>query len=63
MRLSGRDINLEILRVEGYRKFCNKLWNATKFAMLKFEEGWVPSESAQVNLYTLVQEHAILTLI
>lgn len=46
----GRDINLEILRVEGYRKFCNKLWNATKFAMLKFEEGWVPEVSSKVRL-------------
>ncbi|KAF8308576.1 hypothetical protein DL93DRAFT_2171021 [Clavulina sp. PMI_390] len=43
----GRDINLEILRVEGYRKFCNKLWNATKFAMLKFEDGWVPEPTAK----------------
>ncbi|KAK4704184.1 valyl-tRNA synthetase, partial [Phenoliferia sp. Uapishka_3] len=34
---AGRDINLEILRVEGYRKFCNKLWNATKFAMAKLD--------------------------
>ncbi|KIK77445.1 hypothetical protein PAXRUDRAFT_834980 [Paxillus rubicundulus Ve08.2h10] len=39
----GRDINLEILRVEGYRKFCNKVFNATKFAMLKFELDFVPS--------------------
>ncbi|KAJ7714891.1 tRNA synthetases class I-domain-containing protein [Mycena maculata] len=33
----GRDINLEIMRVEGYRKFCNKIFNATKFAMLKLD--------------------------
>lgn len=46
----GRDINLEIQRVEGYRKFCNKLWNATKFAMLKFEDGWVPEATSKVRV-------------
>lgn len=35
----ARDINLDILRVQGYRFFCNKLWNATKFALLYFESG------------------------
>jgi len=39
----GRDINLEILRVEGYRKFCNKIFNATKFAMLKLDQNFIPS--------------------
>ncbi|KAJ6485548.1 tRNA synthetases class I-domain-containing protein [Mycena sanguinolenta] len=43
----GRDINLEILRVEGYRKFCNKIFNATKFAMLKLDESFVPEASAK----------------
>ncbi|KAF8152335.1 tRNA synthetases class I-domain-containing protein [Crassisporium funariophilum] len=43
----GRDINLEILRVEGYRKFCNKIFNATKFAMLKLDEEFVPEALAK----------------
>ncbi|CCL98448.1 uncharacterized protein FIBRA_00446 [Fibroporia radiculosa] len=43
----GRDINLEILRVEGYRKFCNKIFNATKFAMLKLDADFVPQSSAR----------------
>lgn len=45
---TNRDINLEILRVEGYRKFCNKIFNATKFAMLKLDENFVPIPQAKV---------------
>lgn len=35
--LQNRDINLDIMRVQGYRFFCNKLWNAAKFAMMYFD--------------------------
>ena len=34
----GRDIKLSVDRVEGYRAFCNKIWNATKFLHLQFED-------------------------
>ncbi|KAF2073308.1 hypothetical protein CYY_005385 [Polysphondylium violaceum] len=33
----GRDINLDIQRVVGYRHFCNKIWNATRFAVMKLD--------------------------
>lgn len=33
----GRDIKLSVDRVEGYRAFANKIWNATKFLHLQFE--------------------------
>lgn len=39
----GRDINLDIQRVVGYRLWCNKLWNAIRFAMLNLGPDFVPS--------------------
>jgi len=33
----GRDVKLSVDRVEGYRAFCNKLWNAVKFFHLQWE--------------------------
>ena len=47
----GRDINLDVLRVQGYRFFCNKVWNAVKFCMHYFGMGgYKPSQNSPVDV-------------
>ena len=38
MTIQGRDVNLSMPRIEGYRNFINKIWNAVRFVLLTVEQ-------------------------
>ncbi|CAB60428.1 Valine--tRNA ligase [Caenorhabditis elegans] len=46
----GRDINLDVLRVHGYRKFCNKLWQVVRFALARISDKPEQKPTFEINL-------------
>ncbi|MBW2412796.1 MAG: valine--tRNA ligase [Deltaproteobacteria bacterium] len=46
----GRDIKMSEKRVEGYRHFVNKLWNAARFALMHLEKGYERIEDDHLSL-------------
>jgi valyl-tRNA synthetase len=57
---SGSDINFDIKTMHGYRKFCNKIYQATRYVLGKLGDGFIPRESSALTGRESLPERWIL---
>ncbi|MER0239661.1 valine--tRNA ligase [Fulvimarina sp. MAC8] len=50
LAVQGRDVKLDPARVAGYRNFCTKLWNATRFAQMNEAKHGIDIQPASLQL-------------
>lgn len=58
---SGNDINFDIKTMHSYRRFCNKIYQATKYVLGKLGEDFVPRETSALTGKESLPEKWILT--
>ncbi|MBA4396026.1 MAG: valine--tRNA ligase, partial [Syntrophus sp. (in: bacteria)] len=56
----GRDVRMSEERIEGYKFFVNKIWNAAKFSMMNLEDYVVDDETAPGNIDLSLPDRWIL---